>query len=117
MPRPLHERRRTPRHPCHGPADFRVHNWFLRRGRILNLCLDGCLIQAHLSTDCRPGDLLDLRFEINHLAFRARCIVRRINPDNTLGVELLQLSSRNQSQLRELIAELATAATPTSPSF
>lgn len=102
----MQERRRTPRHPCHGPADFRVHNWYLRRGRILNLCLDGCLIQPRLATGYRSGDVLDLRFEINRRAFRAECIVRSVNPDNTLGVELLHLSSRNQAQLQVLIAEL-----------
>ena len=110
---PPEERRRSPRHACRGPADFRVHNWYLRRGRILNLCLDGCLLQPHLSTGYLPGDILDLRFEIRRLSFRARCIVRRVNPDGTLGVEMLQLSSRNQTQLRELIAELARATAPT----
>jgi hypothetical protein len=108
MPHPAHERRRSPRHWCHGPADFRVHNWYLRKGRILNLCLDGCLLQPRLTTGYRSGDRLDLRFEINRLAFRAECIVRSVNPDNTLGVELLHLSSRNEAQLHELIAELDT---------
>jgi len=102
----MQERRRTPRHACHGPADFRVHNWYLRRGRILNLCLEGCLLQPRQATGYRPGDTLDLRFEINRLAFRAQCIVRRINPDHTLGVELLELSTRNRAQLRELLNEL-----------
>ncbi|MBS1820834.1 MAG: PilZ domain-containing protein [Acidobacteria bacterium] len=107
MPLPPEERRRSPRHACRGPADFRVHNWYLRRGRILNLCLDGCLLQPDLSTGYRPGDVLDLRFEIDRLAFRASCIVRRVNPDNTLGVELLQLSGRNHTRLRELLDQLA----------
>ncbi|MBS1799925.1 MAG: PilZ domain-containing protein [Acidobacteria bacterium] len=109
MPPPSKERRRSPRYGCHGPADFRVHNWYLRRGRILDLCLDGCLLQPNLSTGYRPGDVIDLRFEINHLCFRASCIVRRVNPDNTLGVELLKLSGRNHAQLAELIAELDTS--------
>ena len=102
----MQERRRTPRHPCHGPADFRVHNWYLRRGRILNLCLEGCLLQPQHATGYRPGDPLDLRFEINRRTFRAQCIVRRTNPDHTLGVELLELSSRNRTHLRELLSEL-----------
>jgi hypothetical protein len=107
MPRePSHNRRRTPRHACLGPIDFRIHGWYLRRGRILDLCLDGCLIQPRLATDCVPGDQLDLRFEVHGLAFRAQCIVRRVGPDGLLGIELLQLSDRNRAQLRELLAEL-----------
>ena len=107
MPPPPEERRRAPRYLCHGPANFRVHNWYLRRGRILNLCLDGCLLQPNLATGYRPGDVLDLRFEIRQLSFRSSCIIRCVNPDNTLGVELLQLSVRNHAQLRELLEELA----------
>lgn len=111
MPRPPHpgprsERRRAHRHRIHGPADFRIQNWYLRSGRILNLCLDGCLLEPRLATDCIPGDLLDLRFEINGLSFRASCIVRRVSPDGLLGIELTQLSDRNRAQLQQLIDEL-----------
>jgi hypothetical protein len=101
------DRRRTRRHSLHGPIDFSVRNWYLRRGRILNLCLDGCLIEPRLATGCAPGDQLDLRFEVNRLAFRAQCIVRRVSPDGLLGVEILRLSDRNRAQLRDLLAGLA----------
>jgi hypothetical protein len=110
------DRRRTRRHPLHGPIDFSVRNWYLRRGRILNLCLDGCLIQPHLATGCTPGDLLDLRFEVNRLAFRAQCTVRRVSPDGLLGVEILRLSDRNRAQLRDLLAEQPPATKPGAPS-
>lgn len=109
MPRPQSdstERRRSLRHRVHGPVDFRIENWHLRRGRILNLCLDGCLIEPQHATDCVPGDTLDLRFEIQRIAFRARATVRRVSTAGRLGVEIAELSTRNQAQLKELVAEL-----------
>lgn len=105
------ERRRVPRYRCSGPSDFRILGWHLRRGRILNLCLDGCLIAPRQLTGYEPGDLLDLRFEVNHLSFRAVAVVRSVHNDGALGVEILNLSGRNRTQLRELIAELAVSDT------
>jgi hypothetical protein len=109
------DRRRNPRHPCNGPIDFRIHGWFLQRGRVLNVCLDGCLIEASLATGRVPGDQLDLRFEVNHLCFRAQCIVRSVNPGGLLGIEILHLSDRNRTQLHELIAELSATSPAAHP--
>lgn len=107
------ERRRSPRYSCYGPIDFRIQGWYLRKGRILNLCLDGCLIQPQQrSTGYAPGDQLDLRFEINGLTFRAQCLVRRVQSSGALGVELLCLSNRSRHRLRELIEELAAISPP-----
>lgn len=109
MPRPPFapaDRRRSVRHRVHGPVDFRIENWHLRRGRILNLCLEGCLIEPQHATDCVPGDTLDLRFEIQRIAFRARATVRRVNEAGRLGVEIAELSARNQARLQELVTEL-----------
>lgn len=104
----LKERRRHPRHPCHGPIDFRIQGWYLRRGRILNLCLDGCLIEPQLGTDCVPGDEIEMRFEVNQLTFLAQCTVRRVQSSGDIGVEIRFLSDRSRRQLQELIDELAT---------
>jgi len=101
------ERRSQPRYSCRGPIDFRIHGWYLRRGRILNLCLDGCLIEPQLATDYAVGDRLEMRFEVNRLSFRVLCIVRQIRPSGHLGVEILCLSDRSRRQLQELIEELA----------
>ncbi|HEY0163221.1 MAG TPA: PilZ domain-containing protein [Edaphobacter sp.] len=111
LPR-LRERRRSPRYACAGPIDFRIQGWYLRRGRILNLCLDGCLIEPQLNTGYLIDDQLDLRFEVNGQPFRAQCVVRRIESTGLLGVEILHLSDRNRRHLRELIAELATLSPP-----
>lgn len=101
------ERRKTPRYPCSGPIDFRIQNWHVRKGRILNLCLDGCLIEPHLATGYVIGDQLEMRFEVNRISFRVHCIVRQIRPSGNLGVEILCLSDRSRHQLRALIEELA----------
>jgi len=111
LPKPTtpDDRRRSARHRVHGPVDFRIENWHLRRGRILNLCLDGCLIEPQYTTDCVPGDTLDLRFEINRVAFRARATVRRVSDSGRLGVEIAQLSSRSLAKLQDLVAELESS--------
>lgn len=101
------DRRRSPRYACHGPIEFRIQNWYSRKGRILDLCLDGCLIQPRESSDYVIGDQLEMRFEVNHLSFRVHCIVRQVRPSGHLGVEILCLSDRSRAQLRELIDELS----------
>lgn len=103
----IEERRRHPRHLCHGPIDFRIQGWYLRRGRILNLCLEGCLIEPQSSTDCVPGDEIEMRFKVNQLTFLAQCIVRRVQPSGDIGIEIVSLSDRSRRQLQELIDELA----------
>lgn len=69
--------------------------------------MDGCLIQPRDSTDYVVGDQLEMRFEVNRLSFRVHCIVRQVRASGHLGVEILCLSDRSRSQLRELIHELS----------
>ena len=95
------EARKSPRHPCYGPIDFRVDNWRIT-GKVINLCLKGCLIRPRQHLVCSIGDTLDLRFEVNGLSFHAHCIVRWVGADHMVGVEMLQLSERGRRQLREL---------------
>jgi len=102
------ERRRVPRHRCQGPIDFRIQGWTLRKGRILNVCLHGCLIEPQAGSDCMVGDQLEIRFEVNHLVFRAKCVVRGIQASGNIGVEILYLSDRSHRQLQELVEELGT---------
>lgn len=104
------ERRKAPRYSCHGPIDFRIPGWHSRKGRILNLCLSGCLIRPALNTNgsYEIGDQLDLRFEVNRFRFRVQCAIRSIHPSGSLGVEILGLSERCRGQLYELVSELAT---------
>ncbi len=106
------EGRQTRRYSCYGPIEFRIHDWCTCTGKILNLCLDGCLIKPSQPTDYAVGDRLDLRFEVNRLSFRVQCIVRRLSPDGTLGIEILLLSDRSRKQLNELIQELESTANP-----
>jgi hypothetical protein len=52
-----------------------------------------------------------MRFEVNRLSFRVHCIVRHVRASGHLGVEILCLSDRSRSQLRELIDELSRTRT------
>jgi PilZ domain len=108
MPSPS-ERRQSRRYPCYGPFDFRIDGWYITTGKIVDLCLNGCLLQPHLQSEVNINDILDLRFEVNRLTFRARCIVRHIAEDGTLGIEILLLSDRTRTQLKQLIEELDSA--------
>ena len=103
------ERRKSRRYPCYGPFDFRIDGWYITTGKIVDLCLNGCLLQPRLQSEVNINDILDLRFEVNRLTFRARCIVRRVSPDGTLGIEILFLSDRSRKQLKDLIEELDSA--------
>ena len=101
--------RKTRRYPCYGPIEFRVQDWYTFTGKILNLSLEGCFIQPDQPTGYTVGDRLNLRFEVHHLTFLVQCIVRRVAPDGTLGVEILLLSDRTRTQLKQLIEELDSA--------
>jgi len=103
------ERRKSHRYPCYGPFDFRIDGWYITTGKIVNLCLNGCLVQPNLQSEVNVDDILDLRFEVKHLTFRARCIVRRVALDGTLGLEILLLSDRTRRQLKDLIEEFDSA--------
>jgi hypothetical protein len=100
--------RKTPRYSCYGPIEFRTP-WHTFTGRILNLCLHGCLIEPGQPTGYTVGDYADLRFEVNRLSFRVQCIIRHLSPNGTLGVEILLLSDRSRKQLSELLEELAAS--------
>jgi hypothetical protein len=113
MPSPP-DRRKSRRYPCYGPFDFRIDGWYITTGKIVDLCLNGCLLQPCLQSEVNINDVLDLRFEVNHLTFRARCIVRRVSPDGTLGIEILLLSERLRKQLKDLIEELESLETKSS---
>jgi hypothetical protein len=99
-------RRRSKRYPVNGVAEFRARNWYPHRGRVLNICLEGCLIEPRGMLEYAVGDELDIRFEVHRVALRARAVVRRISPSGKLGVELIQLSDRGRADLISLISEL-----------
>jgi len=98
--------RRSPRYTCHGPVQFRIRNGEIN-GKIINLSLDGCLFCPTHELDLEVGDEFDLRFKVSGLSFCARAIVRRVGANNTVGVEIIQLSERVRTQLRELLDELS----------
>lgn len=106
------EARKTQRYLCYGSGELRNQHSHTFAGKILNLSVDGCLIEPGQPTDYIVGDHIDLRFEVKHLSFRVQCIVRRVSPEGALGVEILLLSDRSRKQLGELIEELASTENP-----
>jgi hypothetical protein len=100
------ERLRPGRYEVRGPADFGTRHWYQRRGRILNLGLDGCVIEPRNSTGHSPGDSMAIRFEVNRINFAARAIVRSVYSDGLLGVELVEMSEPSRTRLLTLIDEM-----------
>ena len=100
------ERRRSGRYEVQGPADFGKRYWYQRRDRILNLGLDGCLIEPRRSTGHSPGDSTEICFEVNRIRFDARVIVRSVYSDGLLGVELVEMSEPSRTRLLTLIDEM-----------
>ncbi len=49
------EARKSLRHPCYGAIDFRVDDWHIT-GKLINLCLEGCLIRPRQRPACNVGD-------------------------------------------------------------
>ena len=89
-----------------GSASFGAHPWYLHRGRIHNICLDGCLIEPRASTGLSSGDSIALRFKINRINFRARGTVSRVDPDGKLAVEIVKLSEGSRNRLMALLDEV-----------
>ena len=100
------ERRRPGRYEVRGPADFGTRHWYQRRSRILNLGLDGCLIEPRSSTGHSPGDSMEIRFEVNRINFAARAVVRSVYSDGLVGVELVEMGEPSRTRLLILIDEL-----------
>ena len=100
------EARRTPRYSCDGSIEFGSQVWYTFAGKILNLSQGGCSIRPDRPTGYTVGESLHLRFEVNTLTFLVECIIRRVAPDGTLGVQILSLSDRTRKHLQELIEEL-----------
>lgn len=105
------EQRRHPRLKCIGPAFVQVSvEKPLISARIVDLSLEGCLIQLTGSSEPIPkGAIVELTFHVNQLPFRVRAQVRAVRPDLSIGFEFPALSARVRRQLGDLIEELAEA--------
>ena len=100
------ERRRSGRYEVQGPADLGTRHWYQRRGRIVNLGLDGCLIEPRRSTGHSPGDSRELRCAVNRITFPARAIVRSVYSDGLLGLEPVEMTEPSRTRLLTLIDEM-----------
>jgi hypothetical protein len=100
------EQRRHPRYACDGRAEvFLPQGGMLIRGRILNLSIAGCFIEAPTIT-LERGTHVEVFFESRQLQFRVAGSIAILHPRSGVGILFLQVSFRLARQLQLLIGEL-----------
>jgi hypothetical protein len=106
----IHEQRRHPRYRCEGRAEVLLpHGGMLIRGRILNLSVSGCFIEAPTIT-LERGTHVEVFFESKQLQFRVAGSIAILHPRSGVGILFMHVSFRVATQLQSLIAELAEAS-------
>ena len=101
------EQRKQPRFSCSGDAQVRMPVGNCCRAEILDLSLEGCLVELEEPKELVLETILELTFTVNQLPFRVRGEVRSTRTPTTIGFQFPQLSERSRRQLQELVDELA----------
>ncbi|MBT9331312.1 PilZ domain-containing protein [Paracidobacterium acidisoli] len=99
------ERRQASRYDCEGYAEVFLPLGGLRfRGRILNLSLTGCFIEANFNLE--RGTRVEIYFEARHLRFRVAGAVAALRNRRGVGVSFVDLTPRRAAQIEDLVQEL-----------
>ena len=105
-------RRRHSRYACDGRAEvFLPHGGMLLRGRILNLSLSGCFVEA-ASITLERGTRVEVHFTTRQLQFRVVGNVAAAHPRRGAGIAFHDLSPRTTRQINDLILELKEISEP-----
>jgi hypothetical protein len=101
------DRRRSRRFTCGGEAKISrlPSDGIFVPGKILDLSLGGCRVDANLPARC--GWRAEIMVRVNAASFRAVGEVRAIRGGSGTGIEFVQLSTGGKDMLAELVAELA----------
>jgi hypothetical protein len=103
-------RRQHPRYRCEGEAEvFVPHGALLFRGKILDLSLSGCFIEAP-ALDLERGTPVEVSFTVRQMQFRVAGRIAIMHPKRGAGIIFEALSTRRARQISDLIAELKEAA-------
>jgi hypothetical protein len=107
----LLERRKEARYLCFGQVKLNRIPGLVRSGRIIDLSLNGCLIEIRLPVYVSQGCAIELAVQMKGVSLRMAgnvAFVDRARPGQ-LGISFVRLSERGQVQLSELVAELGLA--------
>lgn len=101
------EQRRYPRLECAGPATVQIApSEELYTATVANLSAGGCLLVLRRPKRLSKDTMVELTFDVNHLPFRVRGLVRAIRSDTTVGFQFHLLSERVRKQLEDLMKEI-----------
>jgi hypothetical protein len=101
------ERRKHPRYACEGHAEvFLPHGALLFRGRILDLSVSGCMIEAAGIT-LERGTHVEIYFTTRRLQFRVPGNIAVLYRGKGVGIAFYHVSRRMAGQIREVVSELA----------
>lgn len=101
------ERRKHPRYACEGHAEvFLPHGGLLFRGRILDLSVSGCMIEATGIT-LERGTHVEIYFTARQLQFRVPGNIAVLYRGKGVGIAFYHVSRRMAEQIREMVSELA----------
>ena len=78
-------------------------------GRILDLSLGGCRIRADERFPVGIYTRVETEFSVNGLSFRLAGVVQAIHDRHTIGIRFLDMSSRKQEQVEQLIGDIREA--------
>ena len=103
---PTANRRRHVRYTCGGRAEvFLPHGGLLLRGRILDLSLSGCFIEAPALT-LERGTHVEVFFVARQMQFRVSGHIAAVSRKGGAGVAFLNLSPRLARQVADPVHEL-----------
>jgi c-di-GMP-binding flagellar brake protein YcgR len=101
------EQRRYPRLECAGPATVQIAPGEEHcPATIANLSSGGCLMVLRRPKRLSKDMLVEMTFDVNHLPFRVRGLVRAIRSDTAIGFQFHLLSERVRKQLDDLMKEI-----------
>ncbi|MBV8631283.1 MAG: PilZ domain-containing protein [Silvibacterium sp.] len=101
------EKRRYPRYSCEGYAEVLLPaGGMLFRGRIRDLSVSGCFIEAAMPR-LERGTLVEVYFVTNQLQFRVQANIAGVREKRGAGISFVNVSPRRAAQIAALIGELA----------
>ncbi len=101
------DRREHPRYDVDGNATiYLLKIASMLRGRILDISLGGCRIQAlqrfPVGIYCR----VEIEFSLDGIPFRLVGVTQSIHNRNTIGIRFLDMSERKREQLVQFVREI-----------
>jgi hypothetical protein len=76
---------------------------------LIDISISGCLILMSEAVPVTPSQVIELRFDLNSIAFRVLGFVRHNRKPNQIGVEFHHLSDKDRTDLEGFIDYFAPA--------